>query len=184
METIHYKRPPGAVAALDWGRSHEDTAREAYMNSNTGGDTYHIDRTGIHICTEHPWLAASPDGLVEDPSEVEGRNQGILEIKCPYSARTLTPEAACQELNRFCSNLVDGRVSLKKTHNYYFQVQGQLAITQRPWCDFCIWTPHGISVERITRDNAFWENKMFPKLKKFYLKYYLPEMADPMFLTG
>jgi len=29
VETIHYKPPPGAVAALEWGRSHEDTARDA-----------------------------------------------------------------------------------------------------------------------------------------------------------
>ena len=120
VETIHYEPPPEAVATLEWGRSHEDTAREAYVNSNSRGEAYQVDHTVVHISIEHPWLAASPDGLVEHPSEVEGRNQGILEIKCPYSARTLTPEAACQELNRFCSNLVDGHVSLKKTHYYYF----------------------------------------------------------------
>ena len=97
VETIHYKPPPGAVAALDCGRSHEDTARKAYTNGNTSRETYHVDRTGIHICTEHPWLAAYPDGLVEDPSEMEGKNQGILEIKCPYSARTLTPESSLSE---------------------------------------------------------------------------------------
>jgi len=181
---MHYKPPPGAVAALEWGRSHEDTAREVYANSNTCGETYQVERTGIHISVEHPWLAASPDGLVDDPSEEVGRKQGILEIKCPYSARTHTPEAACQEINRFYCNIVDGHVILKRTHNYYYQVQGQLAITRRPWCDFCVWSPHGVSVERINRDKTFWENKMFPKLKQFYLKYYLPEMADPMFPTG
>jgi len=93
----------------------------------------------------------------------------------------LTPEATCHDINRFCSNIVDGHIALKKQHNYYYQVQGQLAITKRPCCDFCIWIPHGISVERITRDNTFWETKIVPKLKQFYLKYYLPEMADPMF---
>ena len=88
VETIHYKPPPGAVAALEWGRSHEDTAREAYVNSNTSGETYQVDRTGIHISIEHPWLAASPDGLVKDPSEVEGRNQGILEESLKSSVHT------------------------------------------------------------------------------------------------
>jgi len=29
VETIHYKPPPGAVAASEWGRSHEDTARKS-----------------------------------------------------------------------------------------------------------------------------------------------------------
>jgi len=136
VETIHYKLLPGAVAALEWGRSHEDTARDAYINSKMSIKTYQVHHTGVHISTEHPWLAASPDELVEDPSEVDGRNQGILEIKCPYSARTLTPEAACQDINRFCSNIEYGHIALKKQHNYYYQVQGQLAITKRPWCDF------------------------------------------------
>jgi len=62
------------VAALEWGRSHEDTARDAYMNSKISNKMYQVDHTGEHICTEYPWLAASHDGLVEDPSEVEGSN--------------------------------------------------------------------------------------------------------------
>jgi len=52
---------------------------------------------------------------------VEGRNQGIYEIKCLYSARTLTPKAAYQEI-RFCKNMVDGNIILKIKHNYYYYV--------------------------------------------------------------
>lgn len=31
-------------------------------------------------------------------------------------------------------------VELKHTHPYYAQIQGQLAVTERKWCDFVIFT--------------------------------------------
>ena len=39
-----------------------------------------VSKTGIHISTTNPWLAAFPDGVVEDPTQVEGRHNGILKI--------------------------------------------------------------------------------------------------------
>ena len=46
-----------------------------------------MSQTGIFINIEQPWLAATPDGVVHDPSESASRHNGLLEIKCPYSAR-------------------------------------------------------------------------------------------------
>ena len=89
VESILYKPPPNSVAALEWGRSHEDIAKQLYITAKTQqfGELYQVTRSGIHISIEHPWLAASPDGHVVDPSESIERRYGILEIKCPYSAR-------------------------------------------------------------------------------------------------
>ena len=89
------------------------------------GPSYKVSKTGIHISTTDPWLVASPDGVVEDPTQAEGRQFGLLEI----NGRAMTPEVACQEVNQFCSSLMDGKVTPKKTHNCYYQVQGQLQIT-------------------------------------------------------
>jgi len=127
---------------------------------------------GIHTSSEHPLLAASPDGLVEDPTETRDRQHGILGIKCPYSARTMTPQAASGKLNRFCCSLVAGQVTLKQTHEYYYQIQGQMAIANKPWCDFCVWTPLGVTVERINRDQNFWQQKMFPNCKRVTYPFY------------
>ena len=73
----------------------------------------------------------------------------------------MTPEVACQEINRFCSSLNNGQVTLKETHSYYYLVQGQLAVTKLPWCDFLIWTPHGTSLQRIERDENLWKSDVF-----------------------
>ena len=96
----------------------------------------------------------------------------------------MTPEAACHEINQFCCSSVNGRTLLKQAHNYYYQVQGQLAITQLPWYDFVIWTPHGTSIERIERDINLWQQNILPKLKVFYHEYLLPELANPVFFSG
>ena len=106
--------------------------RQWYIAQKTKlfGPTHQGSRTGIHISTTDPWLAASLDGIIVDSTQAEGRHNSILEVKCPYSGRTMTPEVACQEVNRFCSSLVDGQITLKKSCNYYYQLQGQLRVTQ------------------------------------------------------
>ena len=70
-----------------------------------------------------PWLSTSPDRKVLD--SVFG--PGIVEIKCPYTFRNLKPEEACRDPKFFCC-LVDGKPTLKKDHNYYFQIQGPLGV--------------------------------------------------------
>jgi len=90
-----------------------------------------------------------PDGLVEDPSD---RQHGILEIKCPYSASTMTPETVCEELS--CS-LVAGQVALKKLHSYYYQIQPDGNYKQAMVGLLCM----NASVNRIKRDIKFWQQK-------------------------
>lgn len=41
-------------------------------------------------------------------------------------------------------SLKDGILKLKTTHSYYFQVHGQLEISERNYCYFVVWTPKGI----------------------------------------
>ena len=101
----------------------------------------------------------------------------ILKIKCPYSARDTTPVQAAEKLPSFFCKVVNGNLSLKKNHNYYFQVQGQLAITHANWCDFCVYTPHGFSIERITFDKSFWKSVVH-KLDEFYFKYIIPTLSN------
>ena len=71
VESILCKPPLSTLKALESGKSHEDTARSCYINEKmiTHGNSYKVVTTGIHICVSKPWLAASPGGLVEDPSE-------------------------------------------------------------------------------------------------------------------
>lgn len=68
---------------------------------------------------------------------------------------------------------------MKRSHIYYYQVQGQLHITQREYCIFAIWTLLGLKMEKIVRDDTFWHENMEKKLTQFYEQCVLPEIIDP-----
>lgn len=91
--------------------------------------------SGLFVDINLPFLAASPDGIIGDDS--------LVEIKCPSSAKELSPEEAVT-IGKIKSCLVNNRqLQLKRSDNYYYQVQGQLHISRRMYCYFCIWTPKG-----------------------------------------
>lgn len=58
---------------------------------------------------------------------------------------------------------------LKKTCDYYYQIQGQLHITRRTLCYFVIYSEKWISVEKIIYDEHFWSEKMLDYLKTYVL---------------
>ena len=172
--TVREARP------LQWGREHEQDARQAYLQQR--GTTTRLTHSGLVIDTEHGWLACSPDDLAQDSTAESEDQHGLVEYKCPYSARDTTVDEACQKKD-FMSIMKNGEVVLKRTHKYYYQVQGQMAICKRKWCDFVIWTPSSLTIERITFDNEFWKDTL-TKLENFYDHAILPELASPRFPQG
>ena len=89
-------------------------------------------------------------------------------------------EEACLVVENFCCFLdADGRPCLRKNHNYYYQIQGSMAILRVKYCDFVVWTLKDMSIERITFDEQLWNAVMLPRLEKFYFSYLLPEILLP-----
>lgn len=58
-----------------------------------------------------------------------------------------------------------GKIVLKKEHNYFYQIMGQLRVTGRNCCYLVIHTNQWTDIQIIHFDNAFWESTMFNKLK-------------------
>ena len=75
-----------------------------------------------------PHLGASPDGLLTCTC----CGDGLLEIKCPYSLRHTTLNSAGKDF--YLQHTPDG-LKLSTSHAYYYQVQGQLEICDRLYCD-------------------------------------------------
>jgi len=118
------------TAAMTWGTEQEPAARAAYERI-TGRI---VEETGF---VAHDTLLAgcSPDGLIDW--------DGLIEIKCPYSSAN------------HIETLLNGMPA-----DHIPQVQGQMWITGREWCDFVSYDPRmpealQLHVQRIQRDEAF-----------------------------
>lgn len=76
----------------------------------------------------------------------------------------------------------DKRVlGLNKNDDIYFDIQGQLHICKKRICLFAVWTSnrHRMYVEKIERDDNFFNTKMKEKLLSFYNDWLVPELVDP-----
>lgn len=129
-----------------------------------------VDSSGLVVDKALPFLAASPDGLV-------GKN-AVIEVKCPASVKKLTPMEAIESKKIKFMKIIGGKAILNASHNYMYQVQGLLHITNRKWCYFIVWTPEGLVYDKIKRDDKFWTEKMENKLADFFHFCLLPEIVD------
>lgn len=147
--------------STSYGIANEKKAREMYVKRQG----LHVRDCGLCINPEFPFLGATPDGIVCD----EGTS-GIIEIKCSYTARDMTIEESLS-LPNFCLHKTNDKISLKKSHAYYFQVQGQLMITGVTFCDFLAYTGKEIHIERIHPDVDFMK-ELGSNLSEIYFCYF------------
>ena len=173
-QLIERSRSLGHIPAIRWGIDHEDVARAAYLEV---ADQNHISlkysAAGLHLNPSFPHLGASPDGLIS----CECCGTGIIEIKCPYKHRDKSPQDV-QDPLFYLQPDEEGELHLSHSHEYYYQVQGQLSVCEKDYCDFVCWTPKGIHVERIIQDSVHFAQTK-PALDSFFVKALLPVL-----LTG
>ena len=156
-------KPPENLPALKYGRNMEGTAKEKYLKYFQEKHRETSSREcGLFIHESKQYLGASPDLLVECAC----CGKGVLEIKCPYSIVNEIPKP--ENVSYLVSK--DGQVTLKQNHQYYAQVQGQMAITQRSWCHFLVYTQVGQHLETIPFDASYWQ-KLEENLTWFYANY-------------
>lgn len=142
-------------AAMEWGTTQEPFARMEYEVSR---ETF-VEKTGFW---KHPiiqWLGASPDGLVDQ--------NGLVEIKCPNSTTHL-------------EYIFNDEVPPE----YYKQIQCQLWVTDRMWCDFVSYDPRimkpskRLFIKRCSRDDLLIEQM------EVEVKAFLAELEDLIIKLG
>ncbi|XP_059477412.1 uncharacterized protein LOC132197849 [Neocloeon triangulifer] len=180
-------------AAVKYGLHGEDLVKQKFK-TQTG---LAVRKIGLCVNKNWPYLGASPDGAV-------GAN-AIIEIKCLYSAKErkifdfvaerqgvdergeqIMENGKKKKKDKFssvCLEIFEGKLRLKRKHDYFFQIQGQLAISEKEKCYFVASTDVDLFVEEILPDKELWAN-MERKLSEFYLDYLLPEIVDPRIIRG
>ena len=130
-------------AAMQWGTETEPQAR-AYHSMLTGVD---IVETGFCTNSEYPGCGVSPDGLL--------CYDGLVEIKAPNTATH-----------------IEYVMAGKLPSRYKPQVQMQMMVTKREWCDFVSFDPRiqtdaCIFIKRVERDDKYLQETMIPAINQF-----------------
>ena len=116
---------------------------------------------GFVVHPEAPHLGASPDGKVLD--ETESYPFGLVEVKTTSAENVASVPFI---------KITNGQAKLKESHKYYWQVQGQLAVTGLHWCDFVTDTAEDLTIQRIWRDEEFIAS-MKERLDLYYHNVYM-----------
>ena len=120
-------------ADMEWGTLYEPEARSVYEAIND----VQVKQVGF-IKHDSLQAGASPDGLVG--------TDGLIEIKCP---KTVTQ--------------IDTLIGNKAPKKHLPQMQGQMWITNRKWCDFVSYDPrldpkNAYFCVRVERDDEYIAN--------------------------
>ncbi|KAM7282602.1 uncharacterized protein ISCGN_002748 [Ixodes scapularis] len=151
--------------ATEHGRRSEPKARSKFMHRYNCA----VRQVGLVVCPELPWLAASPDGIIDELD-------ALLEIKCPNVPN--------------CSALLEsGTYDVRKNGNgvfvldpkgknkYYHQVQFAMHCTGKLVCHFYVWSEGHDEVAVVQYSKDFM-NCHLPRVRNFYFKSLLPAFVD------
>ncbi|KAL4127306.1 hypothetical protein QTP88_011482 [Uroleucon formosanum] len=136
--------------STDYGKAMENKAIIVFQN----GFNCAVEPCGLIVDDDLHYLAATPDGLVG--------TDYVVEIKCPLKAKDSSSfiEAVMNKKITFCRIQNENEMELKKEHNYYYQIQGQMHVSKRKFCYFVVYTANWYKVQIIEYDESFWSNKM------------------------
>ena len=120
--------------ATKYGCEHKDAAMKAYTCSHKDRHAdFDVTDVGLFLNSKYPYFGASPD----DKVSCVCCGEGILEIKCSYNCIKTESLLEAADDDSFCLKLDEksGFLLLRKDHLYYYQVQAQLAMTEKQYCD-------------------------------------------------
>ena len=118
-----------------------------------------VNKEGFIIYSTHPFLGASPDGVVLE--------ECLVEVKRIFPGTMTLKEAVCSRQN----------------HAYYYQVQQQLFCSGYKYEDLVFSYLKEIIVLSI-KQSSYFSKKSLPKHRSFYDQYLAPELAYPRVVLG
>ena len=154
---------------FEWGHEKEGSALNLYIKKMKKKHKHlSVSDSGLVINPTWPYIGASPDGY----RFCKCCGKVVLEVKSLYSKRSLPPYVAAQE---YLYTDQDGKTQLKKKTRWYYQIQGELAVTKLKCADLIIYTNKGILVIPVKFDSELWQS-ILRKLEEFYDAAMIPEL--------
>lgn len=165
------------LPALKYGRNMESEAREVYLkfHKQQCGRNVTAKECSLFIDKKNRFIGASPDGVIQ----CNKCGEGLLEIKCPITACGVVPTAETVKYLKKYGEVV----MLNKSHRYYTQIQGQLGVTGKNWCDLFVYSRLGFHVERVLIDTSMWQ-LCLQNIQEFYTSCILKELMEQTVLES
>jgi len=145
--------------ATAYGNKNEPIARKSYEQVlRKSNPSIQVKETGLWVRKESPQLGCSPDGLVVTR---DNNLLKVVEIKCPSVLKDKHPkdfEMLPKQQERTFSLRRDeeGRITIKRDHAHYFQVQFQMYVMRVKTCDYVLWSKLGFLIIPVPYDENFW----------------------------
>ena len=168
LEDMYDPKDLSKVPAIRHGNTYESVALERFSQL-TGKK---VLKSGFCIDPELPFLGASPDAFIEG-------EDAVVEVKCSYAGRRSKITTATLKHFPYLQD-VNGTITLKKTHKYYYQLIGQIKLSKKSYGYFVAFTHEDLFYEKIDLDDDLFMNTMLPKLKSFYYQEYCPHIASAL----
>lgn len=115
-------------------------------------------RVGIIIDPSCPYFSATPDGLCS----CQCCGDYFVEIKCPFgTAQTNASVEHLMQLKDSFMEISNGVYCLRQDHEYYYQLQMQMALGKKKFAFFYVWSSRFRITNKISFDSLFWtENRV------------------------
>ena len=126
------------LPALKHGRTLEPIARKRF--EEIVGCPIFVP--GLVIRPAKPWLGASPDGAYLD----ENGQLKLLEIKCPVPK---------DGKDIFDVTFLDKNYELKRSHDYFTQIQVAMYCCKAKECDFFVYSPDKYKLLTVKYDHGY-----------------------------
>ena len=164
-----------------WGCTHEKQALANYEQIiGKKHDGFKRSKTGFHISHKHPFIGASPDGIVRCTC----CGTGLVEVKCPFNCSKKDEKL---ENVSFLKSSGTNLAQLDTNHKFFYQVQIQMYVLELRYCDFVAWCKRGdkieLYVERIFFNQSFIDS-FIPKATLFFREVILPELLCKKFTNA
>lgn len=144
------ERDLGNIEHVSYGLRNERKAQELYFDvASKKHDQFGLRDCGLDIDTTFPVFAASPDGV----RTCACHGEGLIKVKCCSAHRNIFV-ADIPEIDKDFL-LEPQTLKLKENHRYFTQVQFQMYVCQKQFCDFIVFTDKGIFFQTVYYQPSF-----------------------------
>ena len=145
------------TSSLKNGLANESVALTEYVTFLISQSvTVNLFQPGRILSKSHPFLRASLDSIVTNVDNLETRG---VENKCPSSKLDQSINDFLKD-KKFYLEKANGKIQLKRSHKYFYQIQGQMFCTKLKRVNFVVYFGKNVPlyVETVTFNESLARN--------------------------